>query len=373
MKRISACLLLFAAITLLGFVNDVRAASLSGKVIEVTDGDHITVFNLNRAVKIRLLGVDAPEPGQPFADVAKQHLRDLILDKFVTVDYSGLGASGSIVGKVTVEGIDVCAQMIRDGAAWFDINNNNRLSEVDRQIYSQSEAAARSEKRGVWQNENAISPWEFKRLQAIGSLDSVSRPSTPKPTSGPKTQLTPEAVLGPNFVIAGDRSSMDWAAPIAREWRQFQPPGQNFSVFVPADGRKSMETTLFRDKPINTYAYLVRDRSTMYAVLWLSGPYLGELDEVAIPGAISGILKGFDGAYERLGEKRRCEAKDQRVVPGKDYTAREFDLVGCHRPGIGRVYTRVIGEERQFVMGLSFFEDADPNIRKFLNSFTLTK
>lgn len=376
MKRISVCLLLFTAITLLGFVNDVRAASLSGKVIEVNDGDHLTVFNLNRAVKIRLMGVDAPEPGQPFADVAKQHLRDLVFDKFVTVDYSGLGASGSIIGKVTVAGVDVCAQMIRDGACWFDVNNSNRLSEMDRQIYSQSEAAARSEKRGVWQSEKAIAPWEFTRLQALGSLDGAGLPSKPKPTSVPKTQLTPEAVLGPDFVIAGDpsnMSNMNWALPVAREWRQFAPPGQNFSVFVPAEGRKSVETMMFRDTPINTYAYMVRDLSTMYTVLWRSGPYLGETDEYAVQLGIAGVIKGFGESYEKRGEKYRCEAKNHRDVPVKDYMAREFDLVGCHRPGIGRLYTTVSGQERRFVMGLSFFKGAEPNIRKFFNSFTLTK
>ena len=39
----------------------VKAASLFGKVIEVNSGDVITISNLNRPVRVRLLGVDAPE------------------------------------------------------------------------------------------------------------------------------------------------------------------------------------------------------------------------------------------------------------------------------------------------------------------------
>ena len=70
MKRLVVCSLLLAATILLGVRQDVRAASLFGKVIEVNDGDLITIFNLNRPVKVRLLGVDAPETGQPFAEVA---------------------------------------------------------------------------------------------------------------------------------------------------------------------------------------------------------------------------------------------------------------------------------------------------------------
>ena len=53
-----------------------KAASLYGKVIEVNSGDVITIFNLNRPVRVRLQGIDAPETGQAFADVAKKHLSD---------------------------------------------------------------------------------------------------------------------------------------------------------------------------------------------------------------------------------------------------------------------------------------------------------
>lgn len=371
MKRILAVSLFVAVTTLLGFHQDVRAASLFGKVIEINDGDVITIFNLNRPVKVRLMGIDAPEPGQPFADVAKQHLKDLVLDKLVTVEYSGLGANSSIVGRVTVDGVDICAQMIRDGAAWFDVNNNHRLRDTDRQIYQQSEVAARNEKRGIWQNSSVTSPWEFTKSQARRSLE--NRPSTRTAEGPPRpVKLTPEQVLGPGFVIAGRGSSLEWAAPISREWRQFEPAGQHFSVFVPAEGRKSVEVTLFEDKPINTYAYMVKEYSTTYAVIWLAGPYKGEIDEVVVPVALVGMLMAFDKSYERAGLKFRCEAKAPRAVKVRDYTASEFDLTGCHQPGIARAFTRVIGEERQVVVLFSFFDQPDPNVRRFLSSFKST-
>ena len=68
----------------------VRGASLFGKVIEVNSGDVITISNLNRPVRVRLLGVDAPEMDQAFGDVAKKHLADLIYDKSVLVEYAGI-------------------------------------------------------------------------------------------------------------------------------------------------------------------------------------------------------------------------------------------------------------------------------------------
>ena len=382
MKRTLSWSLLVATITLLGFCNEGRAASFYGKVIEINDGDLITVSNQNRPVKVRLLGVDAPEPGQAFAEIAKQHLKDLVIDKMVTVEYSSLGVHSSVVGKVIFDGVDICAQMVRDGAAWFDINNNSRLSDIERQVYAQSEAAARSERRGVWQNGDAIAPWEFQRLQAIRALpkpspnqtDATTAPPTQRRPVRKPTQLSPEAILGSDYVKAGDQSSASWytaMAPIARDWRKFEPPGQGFSVVVPDGGRKSLDVTFFEDKPINTYAYLVKDRSTMYGVIWLAGPTGGELDEVAIPTALAGILKGFSKSYENIGEKYKCDAKAPKKVAVTGYTAMEFDLVGCHNPGAIRVYTRVVGEERIFIMGLSFFEEPDSNVKRFLNSFEL--
>src|SRR4029079_212593 len=96
----------------------VRAASLFGKVSECNSGDVITIFNLNRPVRVRLVGVDAPELDQTFGDVARKHLADLVYDKSVLVEYSGIDGDHSVNGRVSFEGIDIGVQMIRDGAAW---------------------------------------------------------------------------------------------------------------------------------------------------------------------------------------------------------------------------------------------------------------
>jgi endonuclease YncB( thermonuclease family) len=72
--------ILLATVSIFG-VLPVNAATLFGKVIEVPDGDVITIMNMNRPARIRLMGVDAPEKNQPFGDVARQHLSDLVLGK----------------------------------------------------------------------------------------------------------------------------------------------------------------------------------------------------------------------------------------------------------------------------------------------------
>ncbi|HXQ70480.1 MAG TPA: thermonuclease family protein, partial [Pyrinomonadaceae bacterium] len=124
----------FFVLGLLLFLStSVKASTLFGRVIEVNDGDVITVFNLNRPVRIKLLAIDAPEAGQAFGHVARTHLSDLVYDKSVLIEYSGIAPDGSLVGRVMLDKTDVGAQMIRDGAAWFDANNQGRLSDADRE------------------------------------------------------------------------------------------------------------------------------------------------------------------------------------------------------------------------------------------------
>jgi uncharacterized repeat protein (TIGR01451 family) len=140
-----------------------KAASMYGKVIEIVDGDSIVIESLNRPVKIELIGIDAPELKQNYGDVASQHLLDLVFNKTVAVEYFGLGENGSIPGKVFLDKMDVAAQMVRDGVAWYDKSNANRLSEIERQVYADSEKAARNERRGIWQESKPLAPWDFRQ------------------------------------------------------------------------------------------------------------------------------------------------------------------------------------------------------------------
>jgi len=165
----SAFLLLLTLLSIGASSSAASAASLYGTVTEVNDGHTITILCLKRPLKVGLMAIDAPDKDQAFGDVARQHLSDLIIGKFVSVEYTGLGQNALIIGRVTWNDMDIGAQMIRDGVAWYDKNNNSRLSEDERQIYAQSEIAARSEKRGVWQDESPVAPWEFRsRKQSPG-------------------------------------------------------------------------------------------------------------------------------------------------------------------------------------------------------------
>ena len=266
MKRYSLCSLFFALVVTLCLAGDTRASSFFGKVIEITDGDAITVFNLNRPVRVRLLGVDAPEKDQFYGDVAKQHLKDLIFDKLVSVEYSGIASNGNLVGRVLINGTDVGAQMIRDGVAWYDPSHNSRLTETDRDVYIQSEQAARNEKRGLWQADHPVAPWEFVKSEAAKRdlvTNAVEPPveaqAPPKPAR-PTPELTSLGLLqmerpsGGLFGLSSSGGSGSGSSTSGDStWEKFQPEGENFSAFLPSDGRMLKDSVPFGDQmlPVN--------------------------------------------------------------------------------------------------------------------------
>jgi hypothetical protein len=64
------------------------AATLSGSIVKVVDGDTVYVLDAGKEQhKIRLAGIDAPERNQPFGKKSKQRMSGLVAGKEVTVDW----------------------------------------------------------------------------------------------------------------------------------------------------------------------------------------------------------------------------------------------------------------------------------------------
>jgi len=76
-------------LVLIGFFTShcALADNLQGRVVAIADGDTITLLDAqNQQHKIRLAGIDAPEKKQPFGNVAKQRMADMVFGKEVRVD-----------------------------------------------------------------------------------------------------------------------------------------------------------------------------------------------------------------------------------------------------------------------------------------------
>jgi endonuclease YncB( thermonuclease family) len=139
-------------------------ATFSGRVVRIEDGDTISVLDeANRNYKIRLQGIDAPEGGQAFGDRSRQSLADEVFGKQVSVEWSKRDQYGRIVGKVLLDGRDVCLSQIRAGMAWHYKYYQNEQSAEDRKMYADAEEEARMARRGLWVDVDPTPPWEFRR------------------------------------------------------------------------------------------------------------------------------------------------------------------------------------------------------------------
>ena len=153
--------------TLLLFVaGNLNASILQGKVVHVADGDTITVLDAtNTQHKIRLQGIDAPEKAQAFGQKSKQSLSQLVHSKQVTVEFQKKDKYDRSVGKVVLNGTDVCLEQIKLGMAWHYKHYESEQPKEDRETYAQAENAARTNAIGLWKDKQTIPPWEFRRQQ----------------------------------------------------------------------------------------------------------------------------------------------------------------------------------------------------------------
>lgn len=76
------------------------------RVVRVVDGES---FLLEGNVRVRLIGVDAPDPGEPGGDEATEFLRDLVAGREVELrfDLERIGRDESVLAYALVD--DVCA------------------------------------------------------------------------------------------------------------------------------------------------------------------------------------------------------------------------------------------------------------------------
>lgn len=135
------------------------AATLSGKVVSVADGDTITILTPDKEqVKIRLVEIDAPEKDQPYGQKSKQSLSDMVFGKDVSVEWNKTDKYKRTLGRVFVGDTDVNLQQVKNGAAWAYTQylTDDRIRKA--------EDEARAAKVGLWalQADQIMPPWEWR-------------------------------------------------------------------------------------------------------------------------------------------------------------------------------------------------------------------
>ena len=144
-------------------VFQVQADTLLGKVINVADGDTITVLDdTHTQHKIRLTGIDAPEKRQAFGNVSKQSLAEQVAGQSVAVEWGKVDKYGRKLGKVLLAGLDCNLVQVKRGLAWHYKQYQREQSPTDQQSYAAAEIEARAAKLGLWRDADPVPPWEFR-------------------------------------------------------------------------------------------------------------------------------------------------------------------------------------------------------------------
>jgi micrococcal nuclease len=131
------------------------------KVVSVTDGDTIKVYNAEQGqVKIRFYGIDTPEKAQPYGKAAGKYLASLIAGATVDIETVAKDRYGRTVGIVWDRETNINQEMVRAGYAWV-YRKYCDLSFCD--FWQELEKEAKADKKGLWQEPNPVPPWEWRR------------------------------------------------------------------------------------------------------------------------------------------------------------------------------------------------------------------
>jgi micrococcal nuclease len=132
------------------------AAGWRGKVVEVIDGDQIRVRRGQVKQIIRIYGIDAPEPRQPFGEQAQRFVADAILEKVVSVEPVGKTSIGILIARIKIGPKTISEELLKAGLAW------QYRTQDTTSAYEEMERAARSAGLGLWAVKGRIPPWTWR-------------------------------------------------------------------------------------------------------------------------------------------------------------------------------------------------------------------
>ena len=202
-------------------VNLFAQRAITGSVTQIIDGRTVTVeAPPNQKYTVQLQYIEIPESEQPLFATVKEHLEKLLLNKSINLKLIQM-TQGKWIGKIFIGDVDISQQMLRDGAAWYDLPISNLHNQTERENYQAMESAAKSEKRGVWGVEGLKPSWEFRAEQeeakkkqieaeAIRAREEAEKNSKNNRNAANKRIVTvsystlPDKILNASYIDAND-------------------------------------------------------------------------------------------------------------------------------------------------------------------------
>ena len=142
----------------LGEKNTAPNSYLSATLLNVADGDTLTVQISGEKCRVRLFGVDAPELKQAFGAESRDFLKKLLTKRLTLECQTKRDHYNRLVCDVyTANNLWVNESLVANGWAWHyaTYSNNPNLA--------QAEQLARRAQKGLWQSNNPTPPWLWRK------------------------------------------------------------------------------------------------------------------------------------------------------------------------------------------------------------------
>ena len=362
------------------------ATTLQVKVTEVQSGNTLLVSNTSRALKVRLKGIAPPEPGQPFSDVAREHLKMLVLGKAVALDYTNL-SDGYFEAKILINGIDVGSQMLRDGAAWYDSKNAHALTEADRELYATCEKAARDEKRGLWSDAAAVAPWEFREAKQAEAAKQEETVKKSKRLNFSAYQAEEAKKVAANRVLTNKHFGRGYAQPgdiagnptirllnpkaTPGDWIPYRSDSPGFSIRVPWNSYAFEFPILTDELRIVNLNYVIGiSDGSIYTLTWLKGSSLVHAPDKTIADAMMDEwVKGMNHYFEREKLPYTAKYSSGRNIRMSTYAGKQYSITAdAFMGGYARIISRRVGDQHEVFALAVFSRTGDESAFDFLNS-----
>ena len=139
---------------------------VTGNVVGVSDGDTFTLLTKeNKAIKVRLYGIDCPEKNQPFGQRAKQFTSDRIFSKTVRVIIKDTDRYSRVIAMVyEPSGKCINEELLKAGLAWhYKQYDKHNLS------WTNLEIQAKANKAGLWCEKDCMAPWDWRKQKRINA------------------------------------------------------------------------------------------------------------------------------------------------------------------------------------------------------------
>jgi endonuclease YncB( thermonuclease family) len=144
------------------FATAAVAETLRGRVVEIADGDTLTLLVERQRYPIRIASIDAPDRFQAWGDRSRTNLSRLALNQLAIANCAEQGQAADRVCTVVVNTRDLGLEQIQDGMAWYRSPLTAQSGDAQ-SAYAHAELMAKLRRLGLWSEINPVPPWMFRR------------------------------------------------------------------------------------------------------------------------------------------------------------------------------------------------------------------